>query len=80
MADKDATLYHASPAPPIRTVIAGLDPAIHLSEMAVLSKMDTRVKPAYDESLIAIAGITARDRARGGSVRIPAQLNPDRRL
>jgi hypothetical protein len=34
----------------IRTfVIAGLDPAIHPLRKTLAKKMDTRVKPAYDE-------------------------------
>jgi hypothetical protein len=30
-------------------VIAGLDPAIHPLRKTLAKKMDTRVKPAYDE-------------------------------
>jgi hypothetical protein len=33
----------------LRSVIAGLDPAIHLFETTFLS-MDARVKPAHDDS------------------------------
>jgi hypothetical protein len=32
-----------------RRVIAGLDPAIHPVRKTLAKKMDTRVKPAYDE-------------------------------
>jgi hypothetical protein len=39
-------------APTSPIVIAGLDPAIYLPEMMSFFKMDTRVKPAYDESMI----------------------------
>jgi hypothetical protein len=35
-------------------VIAGLDPAIYLLEGFLRSMMDTRVKPAYDESEIEV--------------------------
>jgi hypothetical protein len=31
------------------SVIAGLDPAIHLLRMNLSKTMDTRVKPAYDD-------------------------------
>jgi hypothetical protein len=34
---------------PVEAVIAGLDPAIHQSEMAFAKQMDARVKPAHDE-------------------------------
>jgi hypothetical protein len=30
-------------------VIAGLDPAIHLTELTLLFSMDARVKPAHDD-------------------------------
>jgi hypothetical protein len=36
-------------------VIAGLDPAIHRAWRFLRSVMDTRVKPAYDESKIETA-------------------------
>jgi hypothetical protein len=38
-------------------VIAGLDPAIHHCEKA-WSLMDARVKPAHDESAVAVLGMT----------------------
>ncbi|MGZ8388713.1 MAG: hypothetical protein ACXW3R_11415 [Rhodoplanes sp.] len=62
---------------PIRTVIAGLDPAIQLFEMAVLSKMDTRVKPAHDESLIATAGSLHEAAASSISCLATALVRPD---
>jgi hypothetical protein len=62
---------------PIRTVIAGLDPAIHPAEMAVLSKMDTRIKPAHDESLIAAAGSLHEAAASSISCLATALVRPD---
>jgi hypothetical protein len=43
------TLAYARPSTFTSVVIAGLDPAIHRLRTTLAKKMDTRVKPAYDE-------------------------------
>src|SRR5947209_16009806 len=37
-----------------RTVMAGLDPAIHLLRTTLLKRMDARVKPAHDERIVLV--------------------------
>ncbi|MCZ7642737.1 MAG: hypothetical protein M5U33_08470 [Pseudorhodoplanes sp.] len=49
--------YQQQVTPTYPLVIAGLDPAIHLHELARLFPMHARLKPAHDESESTAVGI-----------------------